>query len=86
MEGLEAEAGVPVEVAADRGMLVEPTYEAWYGVPTMPRVNLAHPEARRYFLDVASYWLREHGIDGWRMDVARYVDPGFWVDFRWACR
>jgi len=85
-DGLLEEAGVPVEVATDPGMLVEPTYEAWYGVPTMPRLNLAHPEARRYFLDVGTYWLREHGIDGWRMDVARYVDPDFWVDFRRACR
>ena len=86
MEGLEEEAGVPVEVATDDGMLVEPTYEAWYGVPTMPRVNLSHPEARGYFLDVAAYWLREHGLDGWRMDVARYVDADFWVDFRRVCR
>jgi glycosidase len=85
-EGLLAEAGVPVEVATDAGMLVEPTYEAWYGVPTMPRVNLADPGARRYFLDIAAYWLREHQVDGWRMDVARYVDPGFWPDFRRACR
>ena len=85
-EGLEEEAGVPVEVAADAGMIVEPTYEAWYGVPTMPRVNLAHPEARRYFLEVATYWLREHDLDGWRMDVARYIDPDFWVDFRRVCK
>jgi len=61
-----------------RRALVEPTYEAWYGVPTMPRLDLSHPEARRYFLDVAVHWLTEHGVDGWRMDVARYVDPGFW--------
>lgn len=86
MKGLEEEAGVPVEVVDDPGMLVEPTYEAWYGVPTMPRVNLAQPEARRYFLDVAAYWLREHGLDGWRMDVARYVDPDFWAGFRRVCR
>jgi glycosidase len=86
MSGLEEEAGVPVEVAGDAGMIVEPTYEAWYGVPTMPRVDLAHPDARRYFLDVAAYWLREHRIDGWRMDVARYVDPDFWVDFRRVCK
>lgn len=86
MSGLEQETGLPVEAASDAGMIVEPTYEAWYGVPTMPRVDLAHPEARHYFLEVAAYWLREHGIDGWRMDVARYVDPDFWVDFRRVCK
>ncbi len=77
---------MPAEVAGDAGLLVDPTYEAWYGVPTMPRVNLAHPEARRYFLEVAAHWLRERGIDGWRMDVTRYVDPDFWDDFRRVCK
>jgi cyclomaltodextrinase len=86
MGGLTEETGVPVEVADDAGLLVDPTYEAWYGVPTMPRVNLAHSEARRYFLEVAAYWLQEHGMDGWRMDVARYVDPDFWDDFRRVCK
>lgn len=76
------EVGVPVEEVDGEGPALEPTYEAWYGVPTMPRVDLSHPEARAYMLDVAAYWVREHGIDGWRMDVARYVDPDFWNDFR----
>ena len=80
------QAGIPMDRVGGDGPVVEPTYEAWYGVPTMPRVNLAHPEARRYFLDVAQHWLAEFDIDGWRMDVARYVDPDFWPDFRAACR
>jgi neopullulanase len=57
-------------------------YESWYGVPSMPRLNLANPETRQYFLDVAAYWITEYGIDGYRMDVARYVDDDFWPDFR----
>ena len=52
----------------------------------MPRINLANSEARRYFLDVATHWITEYGIDGWRMDVARYVDDDFWVDFRSAVK
>lgn len=79
-------AGILLEEADDAGPLVEPSYEAWYGVPTMPRVDLGNPEARRYFLDVAAYWLREFDIDGWRMDVARYVDSDFWQDFRRVCK
>lgn len=78
----EEQVGVPVEVVDGPGRAVEPTYEAWYSVPTMPRVNLANPEARAYMLGVAAHWVAEHGIDGWRMDVARYVDPDFWNDFR----
>jgi len=80
------ESGVPVIEADDEGPAVSPTYEAWYGVPSLPRVNLADPGARAYFLDVARYWVREFGIDGWRMDVARYVDFDFWPEFRAAIK
>ncbi|MGF1668497.1 MAG: alpha-amylase family glycosyl hydrolase [Acidimicrobiia bacterium] len=77
-----AEIGMPIEEVVGDGRMIEPTYEAWYSVPTMPRVDLAHPEARNYMLEVAARWVRDFGIDGWRMDVARYVDPDFWNDFR----
>jgi glycosidase len=74
--------GIPVVEVSDDGPLVETSYLAWYGVPTMPKLNLRNPETRAYFLDVAAYWLREFEIDGWRMDVARHIAPDFWVDFR----
>ncbi len=76
------ELGMPIEEVEGDGRMVEPTYDAWYSVPTMPRVNLAHPEARNYMLEVAARWVRDFDVDGWRMDVARYVDPDFWNDFR----
>ena len=81
-----AESGVAAIEADDEGGPVSPTYEAWYGVPSFPRVNLADPGARAHFLDVARYWVREFGIDGWRMDVARYVDFHFWPEFRAAVK
>jgi glycosidase len=81
-----AQAGLEIDYVDDEGPGVEPTYECWYGVASMPRVNLANPEARHYMLDVTAHWISEAGIDGWRMDVARYVDPDFWIDFRQAAR
>jgi glycosidase len=81
-----AQAGLEIDHVDDEGPGVEPTYESWYGVASMPRVNLANPEARRYMLDVTAHWISDAGIDGWRMDVARYVDPDFWIDFRQAAR
>ncbi len=86
LDRFEAETGIPVVDVDDDGPPVEPTYEAWYGVPSLPRINLAHPAARSYFLDVARYWIREFDIDGWRMDVARYVDFDFWPEFRAAVK
>ena len=87
LDRIERLTGLPVELMDDDdGPPAEPTYDAWYGVPTMPRVNLHNPEARRYFLDTARFWIEEFDIDGYRMDVTRYVDPDFWDDFRAACR
>lgn len=80
-------SGVPVEFVEDeQGRTIEPTYEAWFGVINMPKLNQNHPDTRAYFLDVATYWIREFGIDGWRMDVAQHVVPDFWRDFRQVVR
>ncbi|MDQ3500968.1 MAG: alpha-amylase family glycosyl hydrolase [Acidimicrobiia bacterium] len=81
-----AQAGIELDYVDDAGPAIEPTYDAWYGVATMPRVNLANAEARAYMLEVAKRWLTEPGVDGWRMDVARYVDSDFWPDFRRTAR
>jgi cyclomaltodextrinase / maltogenic alpha-amylase / neopullulanase len=86
VQRLRTQTGIAVVEADDDGPVAEPGYEAWYGVPTMPRIDLRHSGARRYFLDVAAHWVREYDIDGWRMDVARYVDPDFWPEFRRAVR
>ncbi len=79
---LQQESGITVEEVGGDGPVMEPTYGAWYGVPLMPRIDLQHPEARRYMLDTARYWIREFGIDGWRMDVVRYIDHDFWAEVR----
>lgn len=81
-----AQAGLELDYVDDEGPAVEPTYESWYGVPTMPRVNLADPEARGYMVAIGARWVTDPGIDGWRLDVARYVDPDFWNDFRQSVR
>ena len=80
------ETGLQIDYVDDQGPAIETTYESWYGVATMPRVNLADTAARDYMLGVAAEWVRDPGIDGWRMDVARYVDPDFWNDFRAAVK
>jgi len=81
----ESDSGVIVTVADDDGPVLTTSYDAWYGVPSLPRIDLTNPEAAAYFLDVARYWV-DFGIDGWRMDVARYVDYEFWPRFRTAVK
>lgn len=61
-------------------------YRAFFGVASMPELNLNHPAAREWMLDIARYWLTEFDIDGYRLDYANGPGPSFWSDFRAACK
>ena len=61
-------------------------YEAWWGLPALPKLNTDEPAVREYLFGVAEHWLR-FGIDGWRLDVpAEIDDEAFWQEFRTRCR
>jgi cyclomaltodextrinase len=61
-------------------------YDAWWGIPDLPKLNVAEPAVREYLWQVGEHWLR-FGIDGWRLDVpAEINDPPFWAEFRRRCR
>lgn len=51
-------------------------------VAYMPKLNTCNSEVKNYFIDVARYWIREAGIDGWRFDVCDEVDHQFWREMR----
>jgi len=61
-------------------------YAAFGYVPNMPKLNTGNPEVVKYFCDVGRYWIREAGIDGWRLDVANEINHDFWRAFRKAVR
>lgn len=61
-------------------------YRTFFGVPGMPQVNLAHLGAREWMLEIARFWLEEFDVDGFRLDHANGPGPGFWSDFRTACK
>jgi neopullulanase len=59
-----------------------PNYSGWWGLRSLPKLNVSHPPTRRYLLDVARYWI-EQGADGWRLDVPNEIDDhAFWREFR----
>ncbi|HTE52679.1 MAG TPA: glycoside hydrolase family 13 protein [Kofleriaceae bacterium] len=86
LDELHRESGMPLVELAGDGPAVETTYDTYNGVPGMPRIDLSCPAARSYFLAVARRWVAELDIDGWCMDVPRYVDPDFWPELRRAVR
>lgn len=57
-------------------------YRAFFNVPEMPEINLAHPAARDWMVENAVYWLREFNVDGFRLDFANGPGPSFWSYFR----
>jgi glycosidase len=67
----------PVRVHAD-----EKSYVSWFGVPTLPKLDLDNPATRKYMLNVGTYWIEHAHIDGWRLDASDQVDPRYWVAFR----
>ncbi len=54
-------------------------YEAWWGIPILPRLCLENPAVRDYFLGedgvVARY--TKMGVGGWRLDVADELSDSF---------
>lgn len=61
-----------------------PAYSSFAYERKMPKLNSSDPEERAYFMDVCAHWIREYGVDGWRLDVANEVDRGFWRAFCWG--
>lgn len=57
-------------------------YEAWWGIPALPKFNTKTPAVREFLFGVAEHWMR-FGADGWRLDVAGEIDDdSFWREFR----
>ena len=61
-------------------------YDTFGSEETMPKVNTANENAKKYFLEVSRYWIEHYDIDGWRLDVANEIDHNFWRDFRRAVK
>jgi hypothetical protein len=61
-------------------------YQGFFGVASMPEINLTHPDARDWMVENGLYWVREFDIDGYRLDYASGCGPDFWTYFVGACK
>jgi len=50
----------------------------------LPSFNTNSPGARKYIIDSALYWMREFGVDGYRLDHVIGQGMDFWVEFKTA--
>lgn len=61
-------------------------YLAWWNFKSLPKLNTANPQVRKYIMGIARYWI-EQGADGWRLDVPNEIDDDdFWAEFRQTVR
>lgn len=68
-------------------LTMEPLNYACVGdYPYMPKLRTEHPSVRQMILDVMLFWIREAGIDGWRLDVADEVAASTWQFVRTALK
>lgn len=61
-------------------------YETFASCKYMPKFNTSNPEVCKYLLNIATYWIKEFDIDGWRLDVSDEVSHDFWRQFRKAVK
>jgi len=71
-----------MRLARSQGSLKGLGYQAWWGLPALPKFNTGTPAVRTFLFDMARHWV-EFGIDGWRLDVPHEIDDDeFWREFR----
>lgn len=56
-------------------------YQSFFGVETLPQINNENHDARRYVIDSAVQWMRDYGVDGFRLDYAYGPSHDFWTDY-----
>jgi len=72
----------PVDAYSDSA----PNYDAWWGLPALPKFDTDNPEVREFLMQIGEYWAHR-GIDGWRLDVPLEIrSEGFWEEFRQRVR
>lgn len=73
-------------IHGDRPDLDDINYECFAACNYMPKWNTNNNEVQNFLLHIAVKWIREYGIDGWRLDVADEVSHDFWRNFRKAVK
>lgn len=57
-------------------------YEVFAGCTYMPKWNTSNIHVQDYLISIATYYIKEFDIDGWRLDVSDEISHDFWRRFR----
>lgn len=61
-------------------------YEYFGVCKYMPKFNTSCESLQQYLIGVATHWIKNYDIDGWRLDVSDEVSHDFWRKFRTAVK
>lgn len=61
--------------------LDDPVQEWTYQMGRLDDINTSNELVRKAFKDVYNYWIREAGVDAYRIDTVKYVEHDYWHDF-----
>ena len=62
----------------------DPAQEHTFALADLDDLNTENPAVRRALRDSYGYWIREVGVDAFRIDTAFYVPPQYFRDFLYA--
>jgi glycosidase len=79
-------------VGPNHPWIKDPAKQAWFNkndqenpektwVDGLPDLNQENPEVQEYLIDVAKWWVKETGIDGYKLDRTQNVPESFWKAF-----
>lgn len=57
-------------------------YETFAACAYMPKLNTSNKEVQKFLLEIATHYVKEYDIDGWRLDVSDEISHEFWREFR----
>lgn len=69
-------------VYGDKPSWARGNYNTFCDVRAMPKLNTNNPDVQDYLCRVGEYYLRDFGVDGYRLDVAFDVSHDFWRLFK----
>lgn len=73
-------------IHGDRADCKNVNYECFASCAYMPKWNTSNRQLQKYLTDIATYWIKEYNIDGWRLDVSDEISHDFWRDLRKAVK
>lgn len=59
----------------------DPTQEKTRQLSDLDDLNTSDPEVRRYLKESYRKWIKEVGVDAFRIDTVKFVEHDFWNDF-----